>query len=84
MVNTVMASAERPMAARSGERVKKRMAETSVPEWLTPMKKTNVVMSAPHITGSFSPVMPRPSRRATDQAQPPKPTRDRAVPSASQ
>ena len=56
------------MAARSGERVKKRIAETSVPEWLTPMKKTNVVISEPHMTGELRPVMPMPWRSIGDHA----------------
>src|SRR5579863_10155876 len=57
---TVMPSADRPIAARRGDRVKYRIADTSVPEWLTPMKNTNVVISDPHMTGELRPVTPRP------------------------
>ena len=42
-----------------------------MPEWLTPMKKTNVVMMLPHMTAEFKPVTPSPLRVITAQAHPP-------------
>ena len=60
--NTVIASAMRVIGRRHSAPVTRRMAEINVPAWLTPMKKTKLVIYSPHETWLFSPVAPSPTR----------------------
>ena len=55
-----MASAARLTAVRQRWRVRKRMAEISVPAWPMPIQNTKLVMSHAQATGVFSPHTPTP------------------------
>ena len=72
----VIASAARLIDVRQFCRVRKRMAEISVPAWPIPIQKTKFTMGQPHITRLVFPQTPTPVEMRWNS---PPPTPIRAI-----